>query len=119
MNPRDALLDEHLIALERELLEPSSRSNPHRVAALLHADFAEIGRSGRRWTRDEVVAALPTQRSRAISMLDARVEHVAPGVALVHYVSHDASTDRSTMRSSLWVQQDDAWRLRFHQGTDA
>lgn len=39
-----------------------TRSNSPRVQEPLHKDFVEIGRSGRRWTRDEVVSSLAEER---------------------------------------------------------
>lgn len=47
-----------LKAAELDLMTSSTRRNSPRVRALLHEDFVEIGRSGRRWTREDVVAAL-------------------------------------------------------------
>lgn len=111
-------LDEHLIALEGELLTATARSDRERLAVLLHDDFFEIGRSGRQWTRADVVANLPAERLRTITMREARVERITQNVAQVLYVSHDAATDRLTRRSSVWVLQGGAWKMRFHQGTD-
>ncbi len=51
-------------AFEVELLTSSARRDPSRVQMLLHEDFVEIGRSGRRWTRDELVASLGEEGDR-------------------------------------------------------
>lgn len=45
-------------ALEVELHQPATRCDPKRVAALLHEDFEEIGRSGLRYDKCQTVAAL-------------------------------------------------------------
>ncbi len=50
--------EDQVVALERSLLTDEVRSDPATVAALLHADWEEVGRSGRRWTREEVLAAI-------------------------------------------------------------
>lgn len=45
-------------ALEVELHQPTTRCDPKHVAALLHEDFEEIGRSGLRYDKCQTVAAL-------------------------------------------------------------
>lgn len=117
-------LEARLVSMEGELLAQQVRSDPARLAELLHADFTEVGRSGRSWTRADVLASMPSDDPPAITMRDARVELIAPGVALVLYVSHDAATGRLTQRSSLWLREGGrdwsggVWKMRFHQGTD-
>ena len=43
---------------EVALLGSDVRRDSREVDRLLHSDFVEIGRSGRRWTRGEIVVAL-------------------------------------------------------------
>lgn len=45
-------------AAELSLLGPDVRGDGARLRSILHPDFVEIGRSGRRWTRDEIIDAL-------------------------------------------------------------
>lgn len=52
-------------AAELELLSNATRHSAVRAAELLHPDFVEIGRSGRRWTRDETIAALAEEDEHA------------------------------------------------------
>jgi hypothetical protein len=47
-----------LRAFEEELHRPEVRRDSSGLRALLHADFEEIGRSGRRYTRDDVLREL-------------------------------------------------------------
>jgi ribonuclease HI len=107
--------EERVIALERSLLTDDVRSDRAAVAALLHPQWCEVGRSGRLWERGEmleVIAPLSTPAS-----LDAiSVSRVADDAILLLW---RASTDeRSTLRSSLWVRVGGHWQQRFHQGTD-
>ena len=55
-------MDDELIAsawhAEEALLTTSARSDAERLAELLASDFYEIGQSGRRWSRDEIIASL-------------------------------------------------------------
>lgn len=117
------LLDE-LRALELQLHQPAVRSDAGALARLLHADFAEIGRSGRAYTRAEMVAHLlePDDAQPPVIVADAfALSLLAPGVALLNYRSAhraaDGSLQRHTLRSSLWLHTPLGWQMRFHQGT--
>jgi len=108
--------DEEVVArLERELLEPAVRSDASRLAELLHPSFEEIGRSGRLWGRDALVAELADERPFTADLVVLGVDRVAPEALLLTARTTD---DRgATLRSSLWVRSSGRWRLRFHQGT--
>jgi hypothetical protein len=112
-----------LEALETELHRLDTRANRARMEALLHPDFVEFGRSGTLYTRAEILAeydsgkTLPTIDTRHF-----RVTLLGANVALVTYVSAHVSADgtsssRHTLRSSIWVQEESRWQMRFHQGT--
>lgn len=107
---------EQVRGAEEALLTSVVRRDPSRVMGLLHPDFVEIGRSGRRWTRDEIVAALSNEGEHASGVTDewALVE-LAPGLALVTYVIH--GTDRDSRHSSIWTSNDGRLQILFHQGT--
>ncbi|KAF1008258.1 MAG: hypothetical protein GAK28_01238 [Luteibacter sp.] len=116
-----ALLDE-LVALETKLHQPSTRGDRQRLAALLHDDFREIGRSGLTYDRDQVLDALPREASPDAIHGDAfQLSLLADGLALLTYrsVRTDAQgiTGSHTLRSSLWQRDTLGWRMRFHQGT--
>jgi hypothetical protein len=105
------------VALELRLLDPAVRADRAQVERLLHPEFREFGTSGRVWDRSSIVAALaeePGPPARA-SEVEARV--VGPDVVLVTYVAEAAG--RRSLRSSLWVRDEDGWRVLFHQGTRA
>ena len=52
--------DDVAVVIEREvaLLTPEVRGSAEQLEELLDPDFGEIGKSGRLWTRGEMVAAL-------------------------------------------------------------
>lgn len=88
-------------AAEVELLSSECRRDSQRVRELLHPDFVEIGRSGRRWTRDEIIATLATEGDRDAPATDEwRFIELAPGLDLVTYVIHGANGD--SRHSSIW-----------------
>jgi hypothetical protein len=115
-------LFEELKSVELELHKDETRRNRNRMEMLLHPDFVEFGRSGRRYSRadilnefgpDSVLPAIHSERFRLVLL--------AEEVALLTYVSAhlDASGEvhRHTLRSSIWVRTQTGWQLRFHQGT--
>jgi len=122
----DPGLAAHLRRLEEELLRPEVRASRAALEALLATDFIEIGRSGRVYDREGILAALAAEGAGATP--DLRVEGfsvrvLAPGVALATYrsMAEDAAGGRPrvTLRSSIWRHEDDRWRMAFHQGTPA
>ncbi|AXU95176.1 DUF4440 domain-containing protein [Erwinia persicina] len=115
-----------LQALEIELHHPAIRHDAQRVDALLHQDFTETGRSGIRYTRQQVIDALATESgTTTIDAGDFALTMLADGVALLNYTStqRDATgmVVNRTMRTSIWIWSAKVghWQMRFHQGTPA
>jgi ribonuclease HI len=107
---------EELPELEWSLWRAETRFDLAYMERVLAPDFLELGRSGRVWTR-EAILAVPWQDLDA-TLTDLAVAGVADGVALVTYVSevrHD-ELERAS-RASLWRGDAGRWQLRFHQGT--
>ena len=115
-----ALLQE----LEVELHHPGTRCSRERLDELLHPDFDEVGRSGRTYDRETVLAFLAAQGEHASVESDGfRLVLLAPDVALLTYRSAHRDSDGSlhlhSHRSSIWMKDPTGWRLRYHQGTPA
>ncbi|WNL45737.1 DUF4440 domain-containing protein [Dyella sp. BiH032] len=107
----------HLETLERELLAPSVRKSP-RVDQLLAEDFMEFGRSGRVFSKTDIVVALRDEASVAMTATDFRLRMLAPDVALLTYRScRQTEPALHALRSSIWRREGGQWRLAFHQGT--
>lgn len=102
-------------ALERELLGPDVRGDIGRTGVLLHADFMEIGSSGRVWTRDAMMMALEEDPGERTELEVLGADRIGTDSVLLTYRSYSRSG--TTLRSSLWVLDGGRWRLRFHQGT--
>ncbi|HSU01496.1 MAG TPA: RNase H family protein [Nocardioides sp.] len=106
--------EEQVVAQERALLTDAVRSDRAAVATLLHPDWQEVGRSGRLWSRAEVLEEIGPIDPMELDVLS--VDRVGDDTILLLW---RASGDgRSTLRSSLWVRSGGAWQQRFHQGTD-
>ncbi|AIY03289.1 ribonuclease H [Arthrobacter sp. PAMC 25486] len=111
---RAASVDD-VVELERELLDPAVRTDPLRLAELLHPDFEEIGASGQLWSRKEMIEALVDEAAAEAELEVLALNKVDAATALLTYRSITRSGN--TLRSSLWSLADGQWRLRFHQGT--
>ncbi|WNV05025.1 DUF4440 domain-containing protein [Candidatus Methylospira mobilis] len=106
-----------LETLERELHSASARQGS-RAAELLADDFVEFGRSGRSYSKVQILEALGSEPADLITSSEYKLSLLSPTVALLTYKSQrntDAST--CTLRSSIWRQQGEAWQMVFHQGT--
>ena len=113
-----------LQSLEVELHHPAVRCSQPRLEQLLHEDFHEVGRSGRRYDRVAIVKLLMEQSSSPpVESDEFCASLLAPGVALLTYRSAhrlaDGTLSNHTIRSSVWVQVAGQWQVRYHQGTPA
>ncbi len=107
---------ELVVRLERALLTDDVRADPASVAALLHPEWAEVGRSGRLLSREDLLASIGPLTDR-VTLEVVSVDPVAPGALLLVWRA-DRGSGTSTLRSSLWVRSGERWLQRFHQGTD-
>jgi len=102
--------------LERDLLSSPVRADRERLEHMLHPAFIEIGRSGRRWTRDDMIAELIASPDTSdVEVHDLAAAAIAEDVLLVTYITR--RNDSTVHRSSLWVRHQDRWTVRFHQAT--
>ncbi|MFJ6612847.1 DUF4440 domain-containing protein [Streptomyces sp. NPDC091289] len=107
---------------ELRLMDPAVRLSRSVAETLLDPEFVEVGASGRRWTYEEMLAALP-----GLDGGDAdgpRFEHsgmtgvaLAPG--LVHVTYESVFGGNRARRSSLWRRRpgETSWRMYYHQAT--
>jgi ribonuclease HI len=110
-----------LLALELALARRVEAAIPGGYEAALAPDFSEIGASGRRWSRDEILEALHADPPNdAIAIESFELAELAPGVLVATFdmvaTGPDGVPARSR-RSSTWVSRDGRWLMHFHQGT--
>lgn len=104
-----------VVRLELQLLDPAVRGRAEQVVALLHPAFVEHGRSGRVWTREQIIETLGDDPGVSVAIADLVGVRLAGDVVLVTY---RVTGDRASLRSSVWVRDPGGrWRVRFHQGT--
>lgn len=89
--------------------------------AALAEEFVEVGQSGRRWERAEILAAMAGDAPRdGIAIDELEISTLGPNVALATFefvVTAADGTPSRSRRSSIWVRHDGRWQMRFHQGT--
>lgn len=101
---------------ELALLTSDVRRDREEIDRLLHSNFVEIGRSGRRWTREEIVSALAAEPDRETPEADEWLfDELAPGLVLVTY--RLTSGTGCSRHSSIWDLRGGVPEIRFHQGT--
>ena len=108
--------------LEIELHRTETRQNRSRMESLLHPDFVELARSGRRYSRNEVLEEFEGGRAmEPVHAQDFELAALFPEIALLTYrsahISPTGDLFRHSLRSSLWIETPGGWRIRFHQGT--
>ena len=110
---------ETLRRLEESLWVASTRFDTSHMADLLADDFVEFGRSGRIYSKAEIINAPPCSIAVTLPLPNFSVQTVDQLAALVTYDSHVESNGSvlSAHRSSIWSKANGAWQLLFHQGT--
>ena len=102
---------------ELTLLRGPSRHDANYLEAVLHDDFIEIGRSGSRWTKAEVIVGLLAEVCSAEPVVDEwHSTRLSPALALLTYRLTGPGGVQSR-HSSIWDTSGRLPILRFHQGT--
>lgn len=87
--------------------------------AMIVADFWEVGASGRRYSRDYVLAVLAERQRHpqpdVWSAADFHCRQLARNVYLLTYTLFQG--ERRTRRTTIWQRGPSGWRAVFHQGT--
>lgn len=105
-----------VIDAEMRLLLPEVRASRQQLEDLLAHDFAEVGASGRHWSREKLIEELLVEpQLDDIAVADPVARRVGSDVIQVSYVT--VSGSRSVIRTSWWRATDATWRCFFHQGT--
>ena len=108
--------------LEEQLLDPVIRRSPEVVAALLADEFLEIGSSGRRYDKAQILAALIQQEGFSATLSDFTVHPLTADCVLATYdirMQRAGKSVQDSIRSSIWRLRDGRWQMWFHQGTAA
>ncbi len=87
---------------------------------MMAADFWEVGASGRRYSREFVLAELERRHAAEHADLwetrDFHCRRLAEDVYLLTYTLLQ-NHERLTRRSTIWQETPAGWKIVFHQGT--
>ncbi len=83
-------------------------------------DFWEVGASGRRYSREYVLAELEKRYRHPVAdeweTSDFHCRELAPDIYLLTYTLLQ-NRERKTRRSTIWQRTGSGWKIVFHQGT--
>ncbi len=109
---------EKLKQLEESLWITKTRFDNQYMDSILALDFFEFGRSGKTYTREEILSFSPQEINSKLPLKDFKIQLITKDVALVTYISEIQSNELEVgNRSSLWLKTPTGWQLKFHQGT--
>ena len=115
-------LQDKLQAQELELLALGVSGSRPRLEALLHPEFAEVGRAGHWFDRETCIEFLLTHApGLKVEFDNFDLKMIEPNVAMLTYRSVEQKADgprcNHALRFSLWQLTDTGWQLRYHQAT--
>lgn len=105
--------------LEEDLWIAETRFDYDYMDQIFADDFTEIGRSGRVYTREELLFHEGNYIDAVLPLPNFSARLLTNDVAQVTYnsaVTYDGIVEHGR-RSSIWSRKGDSWELRFHQGT--
>lgn len=112
---------EELIALEKLLFTAEVRRSKSQLQALIADEFQEIGASGYRFGKGEVLERLPLEVPPKITSIDFELVLLAQNCAQLIYRSkmfkHGEDGAFYSQRCSIWRRNGELWQMIFHQGT--
>ena len=108
-----------LVRMEESMWREETRFDPAFMRSALADDFFEYGRSGRTYTREEILAAPRDAIDVVIPLLNLTARLLDRDTAQLTYDSAATSGGeiQYAHRSSIWSRTTQGWVMRFHQGT--
>ncbi len=104
--------------LEDSLWRRETRFDRALMEATFAPGFFEFGRSGRRYTRAELLLDEAQAQDIPATLHNLTVTPLSETLALVTYISElRCDPPEWANRASVWDRASGRWQLRFHQGT--
>lgn len=109
---------ENLKSLEESLWRSETRFDLGHQEKVFAPDFFEFGRSGRIYTREQMVRTSGQAIKAKLPLQNLEVHPLDANNVLVTYISEVQYTElEKANRCSVWSKTANGWQLRFHQGT--
>lgn len=107
--------------LETSLLEPGIRSSFEKLNNLISDDFKEFGSSGLVYNKQNILERLPSNTDKTVySVSDFEIVHLSENIIMSHFKTEriiNNTNKSSSLRTSLWRNENGVWKIFFHQGT--
>lgn len=93
------------------------------VERLISPKFSEVEESGRSFNFDQVCAFMDNEKRSEdrVHSQDFEIIHLAQSSVLLLYksalLSSTGEYSHFAKRSSVWVKENNHWKMRYHQGT--
>ncbi|MBE0371030.1 nuclear transport factor 2 family protein [Pseudoalteromonas sp. MMG013] len=112
---------EHLVELERILLEPSVRQSVNRLDQLLSPNFHEISANGLMFNKAHIMSRLPSEKVPQFYNQSFIGQMLSADIAQLTYHAAYRHSARAplhySIRMSIWKKVAEQWQLIYHQGT--
>ncbi|MFC4891652.1 DUF4440 domain-containing protein [Pseudofrancisella aestuarii] len=103
--------------LEESLWIEATRFDHTYMNNILDPDFFEFGRSGKIYSRSEVLSHEYQEILAKIPLENFKVHNISDSVKQVTYISEVGKEKLRANRNSIWILKRNKWLLKFHQGT--
>ena len=111
-------LESMILQFEKDFFDVDFCCNKINLENRLSVNFYEYGKSGVIHDRDRTInMLLKMQNNRNITIDNFSATLLDENVILAHYLSYDIDSEQYALRTSIWKQEDDLWKMFFHQGT--
>ncbi len=107
--------------LEFSLLKPEVRSSREALDKLIAYDFVELGTSGNKYTKVDILERLPSNLDKVEYIVkDFVVEIQSENLAIAKYKTERIINDGTVVvskRNSHWRKNDSGWQMFLHEAT--
>ena len=111
-------LESDILQYEEDFFSAEFCNSIDNIENRLCLDFYEYGKSGEIHRRDDIINfLLNMKKNRDIGIHNFSVTVLNENVLIAHYVSHEKVTNQYALRTSIWMKEEELWRMFFHQGT--
>ena len=113
-------IKEIIYELEMSLLTKEVRASVEKLGQLLADDFIEYGSSGLIYDKKATLEKLPKSQSPRYRLYDFEIFVFSDQVVQTRFKTDRTNADgtqTTSLRSSLWKNNNGTWQMFFHQGT--
>jgi hypothetical protein len=105
--------------MEEKLLQPDTRKSAEDLNTIIADEFIELGCSGFTYNKQQIMNVLPSLPTVKMTIMNFEAKLLSKDVVLTIYrvAKYSNKKVEYSLRSSIWMLQDDEWRIVFHQGT--